>query len=75
MESHVERISGSGAISGDLLKNMLARLTSGATAASAWFGEAKCGLMGHAMTVRLEPGRIALQCMCCGRQSSGWTLQ
>jgi hypothetical protein len=73
--SHAERISGPGAAAGDLLNSMVASLTSGAAAASAWLGEARCGLMGHAMMVQLEPGRMALRCMCCGRQTPGWTLQ
>jgi hypothetical protein len=40
-----------------------------------WLREAHCGLGGHAMILRFEPGRLSLQCMNCGHNTPGWTVR
>ena len=49
----------------------------GAIARSAMEGlaQARCGLGGHAMTLKFEKTRVSLQCMSCGHNTSGWTIQ
>jgi hypothetical protein len=37
--------------------------------------QARCGLGGHDMTLKLEKTRVSLQCMSCGYHTSGWTIQ
>ena len=36
--------------------------------------QARCGLGGHAMTMRFEKSRISLQCLSCGHNTPGWTV-
>ena len=36
--------------------------------------QARCGLGGHAMTMRFEKTRVSLQCMSCGHNTPGWTI-
>ena len=47
---------------------------SGIETALAWWRETICGIGGHAMMLRLDPGRVSLQCMDCGRNTPGWTV-
>jgi hypothetical protein len=42
--------------------------------ATSWLGRTGCGVTGHAMVRHFEPGRISLQCLHCGEQTTGWTL-
>jgi len=37
--------------------------------------QASCGLGGHSMTLKFEKTRVSLQCMSCGYNTSGWTIQ
>ena len=37
--------------------------------------QARCGLGGHSMTLKFEKTRVSLQCMSCGHNTSGWTIQ
>ena len=34
-----------------------------------------CGLHGHDMVLRVEPGRLSLQCMSCHYVTPGWTIK
>lgn len=45
-----------------------------ARAATAWLRRVRCGLSGHEMMLRFEPGRLSLQCPSCGRQTPGWSI-
>ena len=47
---------------------------SGIDVALAWWRETICGIGGHAMVLRLDPGRVSLQCMECGRNTPGWAI-
>ena len=37
--------------------------------------QARCGLGGHSMALKFEKTRVSLQCMSCGRNTPGWTIQ
>ena len=45
-----------------------------AGAAAAWLRRFRCGLGGHDMLLRFEPGRLSLRCHSCGQQTPGWEL-
>jgi len=34
-----------------------------------------CALGGHDLFLHYEPGRLSLQCVDCGWESSGWTIE
>lgn len=46
-----------------------------ATSAVEGLAQARCGLGGHAMAMKFEKTRVSLQCMNCGHNTSGWTIQ
>ena len=33
-----------------------------------------CGVRGHVMVRRFEPGRLSLRCLVCGAETTGWCL-
>jgi hypothetical protein len=35
---------------------------------------ALCGLHGHSMIVKAEPGRLYLRCLTCGAETAGWEI-
>ena len=37
--------------------------------------QARCGLGGHSMALKFEKTRVSLQCMSCGHNTPGWTIQ
>jgi len=37
--------------------------------------QARCGLGGHAMAMRFEKTRMSLQCLGCGHNTPGWSIQ
>ena len=45
-----------------------------ASAAAAWLHRVHCGLTGHDMMLRFEPGRLSLRCHDCGQETPGWSL-
>jgi hypothetical protein len=45
-----------------------------AIAAAGWLRRARCGLGGHDMLMRFEPGRLSLRCSSCGEQTPGWAI-
>lgn len=61
--------------SGALLNGFWPRASAMAISAMEALSQARCGLGGHAMTLRFEKTRVSLQCMSCGHNTSGWTIQ
>lgn len=37
-------------------------------------GRLVCGVRGHVMVRRFEPGRLSLRCLVCGAETTGWRL-
>ena len=37
--------------------------------------QARCGLGGHSMAMKFEKTRVSLECMSCGHNTPGWTIQ
>jgi hypothetical protein len=50
------------------------RITADIAAFTVWLRRASCGLGGHTMVMHFEPQRVALECVGCGKQTPGWTL-
>jgi hypothetical protein len=46
----------------------------GTAAAVGWMRRTWCGLGGHEMIRRFDGNRISLECMSCGEQSPGWSI-
>jgi hypothetical protein len=46
-----------------------------AIAAAEGLLQARCGLSGHTMAKRFENTRVSLQCLDCGHNTAGWTIQ
>jgi hypothetical protein len=42
--------------------------------AMAYARQGLCAMRGHDMALHREPGRLSLQCLACGAQSPGWTI-
>jgi hypothetical protein len=57
------------------LHTVATRLAGDALAVATRVRQAWCGLGGHEMIRRFEPGRVSLQCLSCGGQTRGWTVQ
>ena len=72
--SHAERLIGHAAPTRAVVGPWWSRLASAFRAARTWGREAACGLGGHAMILRVEPGRISLHCMECGHNTPGWRV-
>jgi hypothetical protein len=34
-----------------------------------------CGIHGHDFVLRFEPNRLSLQCVNCGRETTGWSVR
>jgi hypothetical protein len=58
-----------------LLNTLLPRARALAIAAAEGLVRARCGLGGHTMAMRFEKSRMSLQCMGCGHNTPGWTIQ
>jgi hypothetical protein len=56
------------------LNSVWSRAAADLLAAASWLRRARCGLGGHMMVRRFEPGRLSLQCVGCGEQTPGWTI-
>jgi hypothetical protein len=57
-----------------VLHGLWSRTTTELTAFAAWLRRARCGLGGHMMVLHFEPQRVALECVGCGKQTPGWSL-
>lgn len=73
LASHAEQMPS--APSGASLNGLWPRASALALSAIEGLRQARCGLGGHAMTLRFEKTRVSLQCMSCGHNTSGWTIQ
>ena len=73
--AHAERLSSSAAPPWGALNGFWSRAREEAAVTAAWFRQASCGLGGHDMVLRFEPGRMSLECVSCGHNTPGWTLQ
>ena len=60
---------------GAFLSQFRTRARATAIAAAEGLLQARCGLGGHSMALKFEKTRVSLQCMSCGRNTSGWTIQ
>jgi hypothetical protein len=45
-----------------------------AATAATWLRRVRCGLTGHDMMLRFEPGRLSLRCHNCGQETPGWSV-
>lgn len=45
-----------------------------AAGAITWLRRVRCGLTGHDMLMRFEPGRLSLRCHDCGHETPGWSV-
>jgi hypothetical protein len=59
----------------NLLKALGAWIAAEVIMATRWFGRAMCGLTGHEMVRHFDAGRVSLQCLSCGHQTAGWTIE
>jgi hypothetical protein len=59
---------------GAFLNALWPRAGAMAIAAAEGLLQARCGLGGHTMAIRFEKTRMSLQCLSCGRNTSGWTI-
>ena len=50
------------------------RVTGDIAALRVWFRQVSCGFGGHMMVLRFEPRRVSLECVGCGKQTPGWTI-
>ena len=50
-------------------------LAGDAGAAAAWLRRLRCGLTGHDMMMKFEPGRLSLRCHGCGQETPGWSIR
>jgi hypothetical protein len=60
---------------GDFLNALWPRASAMAIAAAEGLLQARCGLSGHTMAKRFENTRVSLQCLDCGHNTAGWTIQ
>lgn len=60
---------------GAFLNALWPRANAMAIAAAEALVRARCGLGGHNMAMRFEKSRMSLQCLGCGHNTSGWTIQ
>ena len=60
---------------GAFLNALWPRAISMAIAAAEGLVRARCGLGGHTLAMRFEKSRMSLQCLGCGHNTSGWTIQ
>ena len=74
LASHAEPLSSAppAAVS---LHTLWPRARALACAAVDGLAQARCGLVGHSMALKFEKTRVSLQCMSCGHNTSGWTIQ
>jgi hypothetical protein len=72
--SHVESMP-SMSPAGAFLNTLWPRASAMAIAAAESLLQARCGLGGHAMAMRFEKTRMSLQCLSCGHNTPGWTIQ
>jgi len=56
------------------LKTLWSIATAEVTSAASWLRRLRCGVGGHAMMMRFEPGRLSLHCHECGEQTPGWAI-
>ena len=42
--------------------------------AVSWWRQTLCGLRGHVMVRHFGPARLSLQCLACGAETPGWTI-
>ena len=59
---------------GAFLNALWPRASAMAISAAEGLRQARCGLGGHAMTMKFEKTRVSLQCMSCGHNTPGWTI-
>jgi len=71
--SHAESMP-SLSTTGAFLNALWPRAGAMAIAAAAGLLQARCALGGHAMAIRFEKTRMSLQCLSCGRNTPGWTI-
>ena len=57
------------------LNTVRSRISADTIGVAEWVRRARCGLMGHAMVLHLQPQKISLRCMDCGEQTPGWTIR
>jgi hypothetical protein len=60
---------------GAFLDALWPRASAMVVAAAEGLSQARCGLGGHTMVTRFEKTRMSLQCLTCGRNTPGWTIQ
>ena len=60
---------------GALLNAFLLRVRAIALAVAEGLVQVRCGLGGHAMAMRFDKTRMSLQCLGCGHNTPGWTIQ
>jgi hypothetical protein len=60
---------------GAFLNTLWPRAISMAIAAAEGLVRARCGLGGHTLAMRFEKSRMSLQCLGCGHNTPGWTIQ
>ena len=74
LAAQVDRVPPTG-FAAAALTTFWARAADEAALAADRLRRARCGLGGHAMMLHFEPNRISLECMSCGHQTPGWSIQ
>jgi hypothetical protein len=74
IDAYVGRIPWTKAPAGFPLAAVWSRAVDEAVSGLRWVRQAWCGVGGHEMVKRFEPGRVSLECLSCGGQTRGWTL-
>jgi hypothetical protein len=75
IDAYVGRIPWTRGSAGSPLPTFRTRIVGDVVAAITWLRQAYCGLGGHVMVKRFEPGRVSLECLSCGGQTRGWDIQ